>query len=45
MLERPDNKLDALEPWYMTPEQTQARMRSDYEKYGKIFKIIGTRFE
>jgi tripartite-type tricarboxylate transporter receptor subunit TctC len=45
VLERPDNKLDALEPWYMTPEQTQARMRSDYEKYGKIFKIIGTRFE
>ena len=45
VLERPDNKLDALEPWYMTPEQTQARMRSDYEKYGKIFKIIGTKFE
>jgi tripartite-type tricarboxylate transporter receptor subunit TctC len=45
VLERPDNKLDALEPWYMTPEQTQARMRADYEKYGKIFKIIGTKFD
>ena len=45
VLERPDNKLDALEPWYMTPDQTQARMRSDYEKYGKIFKVIGTKFD
>ncbi len=45
VLERPDNKLDALEPWYMTPEEAQARFRSDYEKHGKLFKIIGTKFE
>jgi tripartite-type tricarboxylate transporter receptor subunit TctC len=45
VLERPDNKLDALEPWYMTPEQMAARMKSDYEKYGRIFKIIGTKFD
>src|SRR5688572_13045667 len=32
VLESRDNKLDALEPWYMTPEQTAARFRSDYEK-------------
>jgi tripartite-type tricarboxylate transporter receptor subunit TctC len=41
----PDNKLQDLEPWYMTPEQTAARMRSDYDKYGKIFKVIGTKFD
>ena len=45
VLDSRDNKLDALEPWYMTPEQTAARFRSDYEKYGKIFKIIGTKFD
>jgi tripartite-type tricarboxylate transporter receptor subunit TctC len=45
VLERPDNKLDALEPWYMTPEQLAVRMKSDYEKYGRIFKIIGTKFD
>lgn len=25
ILASPDNKLDALEPWYMTPEHTVAR--------------------
>jgi tripartite-type tricarboxylate transporter receptor subunit TctC len=40
-----DNRLDAFEPWYMTPEQTAARFKSDYEKYGRIFKVIGTKFE
>jgi tripartite-type tricarboxylate transporter receptor subunit TctC len=45
VLERPDNKLDSLEPWYMTPEQMAARMKTDYEKYGRIFKIIGTKFD
>jgi tripartite-type tricarboxylate transporter receptor subunit TctC len=41
VLDSPDSRLDALEPWYMTPEQTAARMRSDYEKYGKIIKLTG----
>ena len=45
VLSAPDNKLQDLEPWYMTPEQTAARFKSDYEKYGKIFKIIGTKFD
>jgi tripartite-type tricarboxylate transporter receptor subunit TctC len=40
-----DSRLDAFEPWYMTPEQTAARFKSDYEKYGRIFKVIGTKFE
>jgi tripartite-type tricarboxylate transporter receptor subunit TctC len=42
ILERPDNKLDALEPWYMTPEQTAARLKADYEKQGKLIKLTGT---
>jgi hypothetical protein len=25
----------------MTPEQTAARMRSDYDKYGQIIKLTG----
>ena len=45
VLSAPDNKLQDLEPWYMTPEQTAARFKTDYEKYGKIFKIIGTKFD
>lgn len=45
VLERPDNKLDALEPWYMTPEQMAARMKADYDKHGQLYKIIGTKFD
>jgi tripartite-type tricarboxylate transporter receptor subunit TctC len=45
VLDSRDNKLQDLEPWYMTPEQTAARMKTDYEKYGKIFKLIGTKFD
>jgi tripartite-type tricarboxylate transporter receptor subunit TctC len=40
-----DSRFEALEPWYMTPEQTQVRLLADYDKYGRIFKIIGTKFE
>ena len=41
VLDRPDNKLGELEPWHMTPEQAQARIRADYEKHGKLVKAIG----
>ncbi|MBY0265634.1 MAG: tripartite tricarboxylate transporter substrate binding protein, partial [Burkholderiales bacterium] len=41
VLDRPDSKLAELEPWYMTPEQANARMRADYEKHGKLVKLIG----
>lgn len=44
-LASPDIKLDAFEPWYMTPEQTAARMKSDYEKYGKLIALTGVRQE
>ncbi len=45
--ESPDTKrkLEAFEPWYMTPEQTAARIKSDYEKYGRLIKLTGTKVE
>lgn len=30
-----------LEPMYMTPEQFGQRLKSDYERYGKLMKQIG----
>ena len=30
-----------LDPMYMTPEQFDARLKSDYERYGKLMKDIG----
>jgi tripartite-type tricarboxylate transporter receptor subunit TctC len=43
----PDMKerLEPFEPWYMTPEQTAARIKSDYEKYGYLIKLTGTKLE
>ncbi|MEQ1774965.1 MAG: tripartite tricarboxylate transporter substrate binding protein [Burkholderiales bacterium] len=34
-------RMESLEPWTMTPEQTAARFRADYEKYGKLIKLVG----
>ena len=45
ILEHPDSRLAALEPWYMTPEELQARVRVDYEKYGRIFRMLGLKPE
>jgi tripartite-type tricarboxylate transporter receptor subunit TctC len=46
-MDSPDTKkkLEAFEPWHMTPEQTAARIRSDYDKYGKLIKLTGTKLE
>lgn len=30
-----------LDPMYMTPEEFAARLKSDYERYGKLMKMIG----
>jgi len=30
-----------LDPMYMTPEEFAARLKSDYERYGKLMKVIG----
>jgi tripartite-type tricarboxylate transporter receptor subunit TctC len=37
------SKLSAqtLDPLYMTPEQFDARLKSDYDRYGKLMKKIG----
>jgi hypothetical protein len=29
----------------MTPEQTVARIKSDYDKYGYLIKLTGTKLE
>ena len=34
-------RMESLEPWTMTPEQTAARLRVDHEKYGKLIKLVG----
>ncbi len=39
------SRLEAFEPWTMTPEQTAARIRADYDKYGYLIKLTGTRLE
>ena len=33
------------EPYVVTPEEFVARMRSDYEKYGKLIRSIGIKIE
>ncbi len=35
----------AFDPMYMTPEQFSRRLKSDYEKYGKIIKESGAKNE
>lgn len=30
-----------LDPMYMTPDEFAARLKSDYERYGKLMKVIG----
>ena len=44
-LESPDIELDAFEPWYMTLEQTAARINSDYDKYGRLIKLVSIKPE
>jgi tripartite-type tricarboxylate transporter receptor subunit TctC len=41
------SKLSAqtLDPMPMTPEEFAARLKSDYEKYGKVVKISGARID
>jgi len=35
----------ALDPWPGTPEEFNARIRSDYEKYGKLIRMTGAKVE
>ena len=38
-------RMESLEPWTMTPEQTALRVRADYEKYGRLIKWVGATAE
>ena len=35
----------ALDPWTSTPDEFNARLRVDYEKYGKLIKLTGAKIE
>ncbi len=35
----------ALEPWSATPEEFNARIAGDYEKYGKLIRLAGVKIE
>jgi tripartite-type tricarboxylate transporter receptor subunit TctC len=35
----------AIEPWTGTPEEFEARIRSDYEKYGKLIRLTGAKVD
>jgi tripartite-type tricarboxylate transporter receptor subunit TctC len=35
----------ALDPWPSTPEEFAARIRTDYEKYGKLITVAGVKIE
>jgi tripartite-type tricarboxylate transporter receptor subunit TctC len=39
------SRLEPFEPWYMTPAETAARIKSDYDKYGYLIKLTGTKLE
>jgi tripartite-type tricarboxylate transporter receptor subunit TctC len=35
----------ALDPWTSTPEEFNARLKVDYEKYGKLIRLTGAKIE
>jgi tripartite-type tricarboxylate transporter receptor subunit TctC len=47
VMDAPDMKsrLEVLDPWYMTPEQMTARVKADYEKFGKLIRMAGVKAE
>ena len=48
-LKHPDVSLSlanqALDPWSATPEEFDARLKADYEKYAKLIKLTGATIE
>ena len=46
-IDSPDLKkrLEDFEPWTMTPQEMTARIKSDYEKYGRLMKLIGSKLD
>ena len=39
------SRLEPIDPWYMTPEQMTDRVKSDYEKFGKLIRAAETKVE
>jgi tripartite-type tricarboxylate transporter receptor subunit TctC len=35
----------ALDPWFGTPEEFAARIKTDYEKYGKLIQLTGAKID
>lgn len=46
-IDSPDTqkRLEELEPWTMTPQQMAARIKSDYEKFGRLMKLVGGKLD
>ncbi|HKU70660.1 MAG TPA: tripartite tricarboxylate transporter substrate binding protein [Burkholderiales bacterium] len=46
-IESPDTqkRMAELEPYTMTPQQMAARIKTDYEKYGKLLKLVGGKID
>jgi tripartite-type tricarboxylate transporter receptor subunit TctC len=38
-------RMEHLEPWTMTPEQTAARIRADYDKQGQLIRLTGAKVD
>jgi len=46
-IESPDTgrRLEEFEPWTMTPQQMAARIKVDYEKFGRLMKLVGDKID
>jgi tripartite-type tricarboxylate transporter receptor subunit TctC len=46
-IDSPDLKkrLEDFEPWTMSTQEMTARIKSDYEKYGRLMKLIGSKLD
>ena len=46
-IDSPDLKkrLEDFEPWTMSPAEMNARIKSDYEKYGRLMKLVGSKLD
>ena len=38
-------RLEDFEPWTMSPAEMTARIKSDYEKYGRLMKLVGSKLD
>ena len=38
-------RLEDFEPWTMSPAEMTAHIKSDYEKYGRLMKLVGSKLD